>query len=88
MAFPIHEDSRSLLQRPLRRPLAPRLVGGVCAGLAQWLGWDRAVVRLGFVVVALVTSFVPAVLLYGVLWLAIPEAGGRPYRFRSIDDDY
>jgi len=88
MAFPVYEDSRSLLERPLRRPLAPRLVGGVCSGLAQWLGWDRAVVRLGFAALGLVTSFMLVALLYGVLWLAIPEASLRTRRSFRFDDDY
>jgi len=86
MAYPIHEDTRSLLSRPLRRPRAPRLLGGVCAGLARWLGWDRAVVRLAFALLALVTSLVPAVVLYGVLWIAIPESATP--RLLDFDDEF
>ncbi|MBW2279284.1 MAG: PspC domain-containing protein [Deltaproteobacteria bacterium] len=86
MAFPIYEDSRSLLQRPLRRPRHPRLIGGVCAGLGRWLGWDRAVVRLAFAILALATSLVPAVVLYGVLWLAIPEASDPRYALYDLDE--
>ncbi len=86
MAFPIHEDTRTLLQRPIRRPRHPRLIGGVCAGLARWLGWDRAVVRLAFALLALVTSLFPAVVLYGVLWLAIPEAGDPRDAIYELDE--
>ena len=86
MPFPTHEDKRPLLQRPLRRPQHPRLIGGVCAGLARWLGWDRAVVRLGFALLALVTSLFPAVVLYGVLWLAIPEADEGRYSAFEIEE--
>ncbi len=86
MAFPTYQDRRPLLQRPLRRPLHPRLIGGVCAGLARWLGWDRAVVRLAFALLALVTSLFPAVVLYGVLWLAIPEATESRYSIFELEE--
>lgn len=86
MAFPTHSDPRPLLQRPLRRPQHPRLIGGVCSGLARWLGWDRAVVRLGFALLALVTSLFPAVVLYGVLWLAIPEANEGRYSVFELEE--
>jgi phage shock protein PspC (stress-responsive transcriptional regulator) len=86
MAFPTHPDPRPLLQRPLRRPHSPRLIGGVCAGLARWLGWDRAVVRLAFALLALATSLFPAVVLYGVLWLAIPEANEGRYSMFELEE--
>ena len=86
MAYPTRNDTRSLLQRPLRRPRQPRLIGGVCAGLAQWLGWDRAVVRLAFALLALATSLFPALVLYGVLWLAIPEADDPRYSLFELDE--
>lgn len=86
MAFPTRDDPRPLLQRPLRRPQHPRLIGGVCAGLAKWLGWDRAVVRLIFALFALATSLFPAVVLYGVLWLAIPEGDGRRYSVLELEE--
>ncbi len=86
MAYPTRNDARSLLRRPLRPPRQPRLMGGVCSGLAQWLGWDRAVVRLAFVLLALATSLLPAVVLYAVLWFAIPEADEQRYSLFEIDE--
>lgn len=51
-----------------------RVVAGVCAGLAAYLGVDPTLVRLGF---ALVTVFGGlGVLLYLCAWIVIPEEGG------------
>jgi len=48
-------------------------VMGVCSGLAQWLGVDVLLVRLGVVVATLVTGPI-AVLLYIVTgWLAADD---------------
>jgi phage shock protein C len=57
-------NGRFLLNRPRAK------VMGVCAGLADWLGIDVLVVRLGLIVATLATGPV-AVLLYILTgWLA------------------
>jgi len=57
-------NGRFLLNRPRSK------VMGVCAGLADWLGIDVLIVRLGLVVVTLATGPI-AVLLYILTgWLA------------------
>jgi phage shock protein C len=57
-------NGRFLLNRPRAK------VMGVCAGLADWLGIDVLIVRLGLVVVTLATGPI-AVLLYILTgWLA------------------
>jgi phage shock protein C len=51
-----------------------RVVAGVCAGLAAYLGVDPTLVRLAF---ALLTLFGGAgVLLYLCAWIVMPEEGG------------
>lgn len=49
--------------------------GGVCAGVADRLGFPRAVVRIAAVVLALCGGL--GVLLYGLAWLILPEPTGR-----------
>lgn len=53
-----------------------RIVAGVCAGLADYLGMDVNVVRL---LVAVVTVFTAgtAILAYLVAWAVIPEEGRK-----------
>jgi phage shock protein C len=48
------------------------LLAGVCAGIADYLGIERIVIRLAFVV-ALVCFIVPAAVAYIVLAIALPK---------------
>jgi phage shock protein C len=52
------------------------MVGGVCGGLAQYLGIDSTLVRLFFVLLALGPGI--GVLLYIILWVVLPEEGREP----------
>ena len=58
---------------PLARSRHNRLLGGVCGGLAQWLGWDPTLVRILFVLVSVVSAAFPGMLVYVVLWLVMPS---------------
>lgn len=63
-------------ERPQPRRLtrsADRRVGGVCGGLAEYFGVDATLVRVTFIVLAIVSLGFGAVLLYGVLWAIMPE---------------
>lgn len=48
-----------------------RILGGVASGLADYLGWSRGLVRLGFLVFALVGV---GELAYLILWIMMPAA--------------
>jgi phage shock protein C len=58
--------------RPLRRS-RQRLVAGVCGGLADWLGWDRTLVRVLYVLVSILSAAFPGLLVYAVLWIVMPN---------------
>ncbi len=57
--------------KTLRRARRGRLIAGVCAGLATWLGWPPWLVRALFVVGSLV-PIVPGFLVYVLLWVLVP----------------
>jgi phage shock protein PspC (stress-responsive transcriptional regulator) len=59
----------------LRRPREQRILGGVAAAIAGWLGVDVTVVRIGLVVLALLGG--AAVPLYAAGWALIPEEGAE-----------
>jgi phage shock protein C len=65
--------------RKLTRSESDKRLGGVCGGIAQYFGVDPLLVRIGFVLLSLV-SFGLGVLLYIVLWIALPagEPGAVP----------
>ena len=50
----------------------PRVVGGVCSGVAARTGWDMSLVRVLTVLAAFFIPFVP--LAYALCWLLLPEA--------------
>jgi phage shock protein C len=58
---------------PLRRSRRQRLLGGVCGGLAEWLGWDATLVRIVYVVLSVCSAAFPGILVYVVLWIVMPE---------------
>lgn len=60
--------------------------GGVCAGLADRLGWSRGVVRLLSVVLALCGGL--GVLLYGLAWLLLPASSGRIHAQDMLAGDF
>ena len=55
------------------------ILAGVCAGIADYVGVERIVIRLAFVV-ALVFFIVPAALAYIVLAIALPKRPPALYR--------
>jgi phage shock protein C len=54
----------------LTRSSSERMIGGVAGGLAEYFNIDPTLVRLAFVVLALLPG--PSFLLYILLWFLIP----------------
>jgi len=52
-----------------------RVLGGVCGGLADTLGWNPTLVRILYVLVSILSAGFPGILVYIVLWIAVPERG-------------
>ena len=67
---------------PLSRPRNGRMLAGVAAGLADYLGVDATLVRIGFVLLAFLGG--AAVPIYLACWLLIPEEGSE----QSIAGDW
>jgi phage shock protein C len=62
-------------QRKLVRSGEKRVIGGVCAGLAQYFGVDPVLVRLIFAALALVQGV--GVMAYLIIWLVVPSESNR-----------
>ncbi len=60
------------MTRRLYRNTREAMVGGVCAGLAEYLNLDPTIVRLIFVLMALLGGH--GILVYLILWIVIPPA--------------
>lgn len=65
-------EARTEARKKLYRSVDDRLIAGVCAGLASYFGFEAIWVRLAFIVLTVLNGI--GILVYGVLWLLIPEA--------------
>ena len=61
--------------KQLRRSHAGALIGGVCAGIGRHTGIDPALVRLGWVIIALLGG--AGLALYLAAWTIIPDEDGQ-----------
>ena len=72
---------------PLVRSREDRLIAGVCGGFARWLGWRPTTFRLLYVIVSILSAAFPGILVYIVLWIAMPleksPTTGEPAAARS-----
>lgn len=59
---------------PLQRSRKNKMIGGVCGGIAEWLGWDPTLVRVLYVVASVASVAFPGILVYLLLWLVVPLA--------------
>ncbi len=57
---------------PLHRSRSNRMIAGVCAGIARSLGWSPTAVRIGYVLLSVLSAAFPGILVYVILWLLMP----------------
>jgi len=49
-----------------------KVIAGVCAGIADYLGWEVAIVRLLYVLISIFSAAFPGMLVYIILWVVMP----------------
>lgn len=94
----IFEDGPSTSTAPksrikkLYRDIDNKYIGGVCAGLEHYLGFDALWIRIIFIILALFTGF--GFIAYILLWILVPEAAttaqkldmtGEPVNISNIE---
>jgi len=57
----------------LMRSRSDRKIGGVCAGVAQYLDLDISLVRILWFFIAFATGVFPGILAYVLAWIIIPQ---------------
>lgn len=60
-------------QKRLTRSRTDRMVAGICGGFAEYFQLDPSLVRIGIILVCLITAIFPVCVIYGVMWFVIPE---------------
>jgi phage shock protein PspC (stress-responsive transcriptional regulator) len=49
-----------------------KMIAGVCAGIAEYFGWEVTLFRVAFVVVSILSVAFPGILVYVLLWVVMP----------------
>lgn len=71
-------DRRVFVGKRLFRSVSDSKIAGVCGGLADYLGVDATLVRLGAVVLAIYPgAIIGGILAYLVAWFIVPAATGH-----------
>ena len=70
----LHELIINMEEKRLTRSFKDRMIAGVCGGLADYFKLDPSLVRIGVVLICLVTAVVPVFLIYCILWVVIPQS--------------
>lgn len=60
------------MPKKLYRSLNKRMVGGVCAGIAEYFDLDETLVRLAVAFLVMITGIFPGIIFYVVAWIIMP----------------
>jgi len=63
------------MAKKLYRSQTDKIIGGVCAGLAEYFDLDLNLVRLLFVALTLLTALLPMLVFYIIAWIIVPIEG-------------
>jgi phage shock protein C len=50
-----------------------KMIAGVCAGVAEYFGWETTLFRVAFVLVSILSAAFPGILVYILLWIVMPR---------------
>lgn len=62
------------IQKKLYRNLDNKMLGGVFGGLAAYLDWDANIMRVLYLILAVITQVWPLTILYLIAWMIMPPA--------------
>jgi phage shock protein PspC (stress-responsive transcriptional regulator) len=51
-----------------------KMIAGVCAGIAEYFGWDVTLFRVVYVLVSILSVAFPGILVYLVCWIVMPRS--------------
>ncbi len=50
-----------------------RVIAGVCAGWAEYLGWEITLVRVLYLIISIISAAFPGILVYIIFWIVMPK---------------
>ena len=69
-----HKTNTNIMDKKLRRS-KNQMVAGVCAGIADYIGWDVTLVRALYAILSIFSAGFPGLILYIILWIVMPIEG-------------
>jgi phage shock protein C len=72
-----YDDYNRPATRRLTRNTVDGKLGGVCAGIADYLGWDQTMVRILTILLIIFTAL--PLIAYFILWVFMPKDSRAPY---------
>ena len=60
--------------KKLRRSNKYRMIAGVCGGIAEYFNLDPTIVRIGYVLLSILSAAFPGILVYLIMWVIIPRS--------------
>jgi len=60
-------------RRKLYRTSTDKWLGGVLGGIAAYLDWDPALLRIGYLFLTLCSAAFPGIMAYIILWICMPR---------------
>jgi phage shock protein PspC (stress-responsive transcriptional regulator) len=59
--------------KKLKRSTTDRKIAGICGGLGNYFEIDATLMRVIFLLAAIFSAILPAVIAYIVMWFVVPE---------------
>ncbi|MBO1363267.1 PspC domain-containing protein [Prevotella sp. A2931] len=59
--------------KKLLRSTNDKWVAGILGGIAEYLDWDPAILRLAYVLLTVFSAGFPGILIYIFLWIVMPK---------------
>jgi len=56
-----------------------KIIAGVCAGIAEYFGWDIGITRIIFLLISVFSAAFPGTLAYIILWIVMPDRNNFSY---------
>ncbi|WP_229311185.1 PspC domain-containing protein [Larkinella soli] len=66
-------NNKAMTTKQLHRIPSESVLGGVAAGLADYFGIDKVLVRVIFILLVFAPIPFPVVLVYFILWIVMPK---------------
>lgn len=62
-----------MAEKRLMRSKTNRMVAGICGGIGEYFNIDPNLIRVLWIVITVLSGFLPGILAYILVWVIIPE---------------